>query len=316
MIFRLAKQAENDQAEAEDLRLLYVAATRVEEKLIVCGQHSNRAADSWLAKLTAAAGLDLAAMAAAPENWQTVTLPGCQQVVNGWAAAGAIQTERAGTDVPGAAPAPQPAAADTKEAPLYRSLLLPVEDEVNELPEKHVLRARRVTGRYRQLDGTLVGELVHAALRWWRFPGHPQLESLLQTTLLERGVVDPAEAEAHLRRVMELLARLRADARWPEMEAADRHPEVPYSLVQGEHAVNGFIDLLYCGPDDHWRIIDFKTDAIADEAGLERLLADSYSRQLQRYQAAVLTLLGQPTQTTLCLLDYAGGVRWKVVRDF
>jgi ATP-dependent exoDNAse (exonuclease V) beta subunit len=113
-----------------------------------------------------------------------------------------------------------------------------------------------------------------------------------------------------------LLARFKTDARWPEMDTADRHHEVPYSLVQGEREVNGFIDLLYCGPDDHWRIIDFKTDVIADEAGLEKLLEQGYRRQLQRYQAAVLTLLGQRTQTTLGLLDYAGGVRWKLVRDF
>jgi ATP-dependent helicase/nuclease subunit A len=307
LIFRLAKQAEADQAEAEDLRLLYVAATRVEEKLIVCGHHSNRAAESWLAQLMGAAGLDPADMAAKPDTWHTLTLPGCQQTVSGWAATSVPQAE------PAAVPAPLPGAADTPAAPLYHSLLLPVEDEVTERPKKHVLRARRVTGRYRQLDGALVGELVHAAIRWWRFPGHPSLESLLQTTLLERGVVEPVEAEVHLRRAMELLARLKTDARWLELEAADRHHEVPYSLVQGERAVNGFIDLLYCGPDDRWRIIDFKTDAIADEADLERLLAEGYRRQLLRYQAAVLTLLGQPTQISLCLLDYAGGVRWEAV---
>ena len=135
----------------------------------------------------------------------------------------------------------------------------------------------------------------------------------MQTALLERGVVDPAEAEAHVRRAMELLARLKADARWLEMDTADRHHEVPYSLVQGERPVNGFIDLLYCGPDNHWRIIDFKTDVIADEAGLEKLREQGYRRQLQRYQAAVLTLLGQPAQIILCLLDYSGSVRWKAV---
>ena len=138
----------------------------------------------------------------------------------------------------------------------------------------------------------------------------------MQTALLERGVVDPAEAEAHLRRASELLARLKTDARWRELDAADRHHEVPYSLVQGERPVNGFIDLLYCGPDSHWRIIDFKTDVIVDEAGLEKLLEEGYRRQLQRYQAAVLTLLGQPTQIILCLLDYAGGVQWKLVGGF
>jgi ATP-dependent exoDNAse (exonuclease V) beta subunit len=85
--------------------------------------------------------------------------------------------------------------------------------------------------------------------------------------------------------------------------------------VQEARPVNGFIDLLYCGPDDRWRIIDFKTDAIEDEAGLEKLLEQGYRRQLLRYQAAVLTLLGRPTQIILCLLDYAGGVRWKRVGE-
>ena len=126
-------------------------------------------------------------------------------------------------------------------------------------------------------------------------------------------MVDPVEAEAYLRRAIELLARFKADVCWRELDVADRHHEVPYSLVQGERLVNGFIDLLCCGPDNNWRIIDFKTDAIADEADLEKLLEQGCRRQLQRYQAAVLTLLGQPTQIILCLLDCAGGVRWKLV---
>jgi ATP-dependent exoDNAse (exonuclease V) beta subunit len=57
-----------------------------------------------------------------------------------------------------------------------------------------------------------------------------------------------------------------------------------------------------------WYIVDFKTDSIRSDQEREELIGQ-YSRQLQRYQSAVKSLIGQAAQAQLCFLDDNGGVR-------
>ena len=61
-----------------------------------------------------------------------------------------------------------------------------------------------------------------------------------------------------------------------------------------------------------WIVVDFKTDRIQNEAGVERLLAH-YADQMKRYAAAVEALVGQRPVVKLCLLNDRGGV---TVMDF
>ena len=90
--------------------------------------------------------------------------------------------------------------------------------------------------------------------------------------------------------------------------------EVPYSLVVEAGVAgagsglleSGIIDALYLR-DGAWTIVEFKTDDIEDEAGLEQLLErEDYLAQAARYVRAVERLLGQRPRAILCLLNYAG----------
>ncbi|MGE5141582.1 MAG: UvrD-helicase domain-containing protein, partial [Rudaea sp.] len=86
--YQLAKAMENDRADAEDLRLLYVAATRAQDKLIICA-HQTRSTDVWLNRLADAAGVNLGSVAADPGRWHFSTLHRSNQQVGAHASAAA-----------------------------------------------------------------------------------------------------------------------------------------------------------------------------------------------------------------------------------
>ncbi|MCL4394113.1 MAG: hypothetical protein M1482_04790, partial [Chloroflexi bacterium] len=316
IIFRLAKALEKEQRDAEDLRLLYVAATRAKEKLIVCGHQQARSAGTWLDRIASAVGVDLTELAGRPGEWLTVTLPESGQPV----AALACQVDvDGGVAVPGAGAAASTGAGPLEpgEAPLYAPVgasQVEESDGKGDVEEEILRRLRRVTGRFRRTDGTLVGRLVHIALERSCFPGDAGYEALMRAAALEHGLVEERARNAHLSEASTLIGRLRSDARWQEIAAAPlRRHEVPFSYTTGGHPTTGSIDLLYRDAAARWHIVDFKTDAVGDDQPLPDETREKYTGQLRRYRDAVARLLGSPADAALCFLDYAGGLKWESV---
>ena len=316
LLFRLARRAEEAQSDAEDVRVLYVAATRAREKLIICGHYNGRTAQTWLSSLAGAAGVDLDQLAAEPGSWRHTVLAQSGQPVAGMAML--LQSDEASAlDSPPAA-APEAPGSIPEAAPLYHPLI--VEFEVAPTPASaahDIIPTARSqthwTGQRRDApDETLLGSLVHTALHRWRFPGDPALERLLRAALLELGYSAPDQAEPHVRAVERLLSRLRADARWPELDTAQRWHEVPFSLPGNGHAASGIVDLVYRGPAGRWRIIDFKTQAVTVSSGLAAL-ANFYGAQMREYCQAVTAMLGAPVSSELCFLDFSGAIEWRLV---
>jgi ATP-dependent exoDNAse (exonuclease V) beta subunit len=68
------------------------------------------------------------------------------------------------------------------------------------------------------------------------------------------GLTDPAEIHAVAQEVRRLLERFRDHLQFAELDAAERHHEVPYFLPEGR----GAVDLLY-RTESGWFIVDFKT---------------------------------------------------------
>lgn len=314
LIHRLAQRTETAHDQAEDARLLYVAATRAQEKLIVCG-HAGARGECWLNDLLQALNLPPDTLAAAPGTWHTVTVAG--QVVR---ARVMDDRGRAGPDGGGEA---EDGERETEEGPpsvsrppssvspppsgiaLYRPLPAPrgawVETE-----------ERAVARHLRQADGTHVGVLVHEALRRWCFPADPGFARLMSATARQLGLVRATEVDLHVVRATRLLERLRADAGFVLLAGAERRHEVPFALGPN----SGVIDLLVAHPDGGWRVIDFKSDELLGEeaeATLARLVAADYGPQLSRYHAAVTALVGGPVTAELCLLDMKGRVAWRTV---
>jgi len=307
VIFRLARQAEATKENAEDARLLYVAATRAREKLIISGHLTVHPRDTWLTQLAEAAGLDLNALIQQRGHPQIVTLK-CGQRVGGLAGEA--------VEIVPWIPVVDPTLPETEMAPEAQAapLFTPVA-EIAPLDPDHdsPRRPHRITGRLRHSDGTVAGDLVHEAIRRWRFPGDPGFDRLLNVAVKSLGLVDSEQAAEHLARATELLARFRADIRWVELDVAERtgrvRHEVPYSLTVNGRPTNGFIDLLYRNSLKEWQVADFKTDTLPNEAALNTL-HNQYAPQLRRYRATAKQLLGEDVMAELCFLGYENAVRW------
>jgi ATP-dependent exoDNAse (exonuclease V) beta subunit len=126
--------------------------------------------------------------------------------------------------------------------------------------------------------------------------------------------VERSDIAGHIWQARALLARFQADPRWPELNAARRWHEVPYSVTSGDLPSLGVIDILFqpVGNAENWCVIDVKTDQILEEDDLQAKVED-YSPQLRRYGQAVRSLLGGQVEMEICFLDFAGGVRWETI---
>ncbi len=309
LIYGLAKAEDVEQADAEDRRVLYVAATRAREKLLICGHQSTRGTRSWLMTLAEAAGMDLKALADHSGERGVVVLPTSGQPVAVLALAEPARADRAGEKTSPASTEPE-----SNLPPMCEPVAPRAMSDADAEPAA-TFRIRRITARHRRTDGTIVGTLVHKALRRWRFPGDPALERLLVATALASGLVDKRDVAEHVRRAIELLARLQHDARWSELASAQRHHEVPFSVLRDGQPSVGAIDLLYKPIGRRtakWTIVDFKTEHITSEAELQAQTR-TYACQMCRYRNAVSRLLGGPIETVLCFLDFDGNIRWMEV---
>ncbi len=310
LAYRLAMHISAAHEDAEEARLLYVAATRAQEMLLVSGHLARRGA-TWLTTLGAAAGLDFDACAAQPGLPQTASLP-CGEPVSAVVYAAVEPTTvdplqpDVGTDTTPVVPltAPVRRAGDARKAAGRFG-----RDGVEE-------RSHRTTRRLAQVDGTIVGNLVHEAVRRWRFPGDIGFAELLAAAARAARLIDMEQVGPHVERATELLERLRAEPAWADLNAAHRdgrlHHEVPYAQSGGGA---GVIDVLYQDALGQWQIVDFKTDALARLDDGAELIRDDYGPQLRRYIDAVNRLLGRPATARLCWLDVAGAVAWQTVSD-
>jgi ATP-dependent helicase/nuclease subunit A len=359
-IHRLAKERADDQVGAESDRLLYVAATRAREKLILSGCAALRHGGTlgklggWLGCI---AGEDALGLSEVPMAYKEE-------------GAGALRLELAAGDTPVACtiyepnytwdlrpshPEPQAQMAVTLPPPLLAPVT-PESDQVDvRLAEESRLPSQRVwrvvpTVRRPRAPAWVVGSLVHEALAAWRFPNGPAdrtfqdgeeflrgdqgfAEALIARRLpggdedpgfarwgearaRSYGLADPHQLADAVQSTRRLLLRFHAHALYEEMETAEqRLHEVPYSLAVEGGVESGILDALY-RREGTWTIVEFKTDDVRDEAGLNRLLSEeNYLAQARRYRVAVERLLGRRPQVRLCLLNYGGEVRLVPVTD-
>lgn len=145
--------------------------------------------------------------------------------------------------------------------------------------------------------GTAVGRAVHAVLQTVDLATGEGLEAFARTHAGLEGVPGRvAEIEA-LARAALASDRVRAAAR-------SRHwRELYVGAPVGDHVLEGFVDLLFEGGDG-LEVVDFKTDAAAGDADLDRLVA-RYRLQAAAYARAVQATTGRPVRT--CTLLFLRG---------
>lgn len=318
VMYELAKAREKEQEEAESDRLLYVAATRARDKLIInaCIKLTSTGALSkpggWLGRIAAPECLDLKrALATQRELGQK---PLQLQLRVGQTAIACLVDEVIRPATSRALPALQMA----PPAPLPPPLLAPlapgvecVDERVRELERVPAQRMWRVVPAVERATAPawVVDKLVHEALALWRFPVEG-FERWAEARACNCGLTDACQLTDAMRKSSELLQRFRMHDLYHEMQSAERRlHEVPYSMERDGAVENGIIDALYLHTGQ-WTLVEFKTDHIGNQADLQaHLRRTDYLAQSQRHATAVKHWLDHRLRVLLCLLDYYGAVQ-------
>lgn len=318
LIYRLALQNDQVQDEAEARRLLYVAATRARQKLLVSGHVRLSTAqktpgkllpDGWLKQLGDVVGL----------GQQRVDLPllePCELTLaelDGRSVGCTISP--LATEIPVIRDAAEETETETGPAAWPPPLLEPVtaaaaieEDErlsAREAdPPPRVWRVVPTAGRPRG-PAWVVGTLFHEALRRWQFPDDAGFADLMRLHAQEMGLTDAAEIAATIDQVGHLLRRFQGHAFYQQTAAARRYHEVPYALEHEDKIYHRVIDLLVA-QNGRWLVVDFKTDRLRQDEITQSAKVDQYRQQVREYCTAVRRLLGSEVQGLLCFLDVDG----------
>ncbi|HPR35394.1 MAG TPA: UvrD-helicase domain-containing protein [Anaerolineaceae bacterium] len=306
MLYNLAKFQDADQDKCEALRILYVALTRAQSKLIISG-HAKL--EDGVIKLTGCANdvddalglpsLEFSRNSSGPIVVQTQS----NYPVRVWCSMGevpfsAVQEEASIED----------SAATSDRVPLYQPAEGFGQAELPDDPERDLeLQSWRVTRADSRVSGKVLGKIVHKAVQRWLFPGDDGLDALLESEAWRAGLATKATRSEVTARANELLSRFRAHPLWHEVDAAlEHHSELPYSYIVDGKVENRVIDLLYREVRG-WHIIDFKSDPIQSFTQKEHLIQE-YAPQVRRYKAIVDSKLDTSVQGVLCFMDDHGEV--------
>ncbi len=299
--YRLARLNEQAKDEAEDKRLLYVAATRAKEKLVISGHAKLNAKGTlalrgWLGRLGEVIGLD--AITIDHELTAPLTVDLNQPI-------GCVL--HPATDLPA-----RPIALEIEPPPINitSSTLVQPLPIINQQSEIYNQQSRvwRVVPRVKRPVGPawVIGQLTHEALRRWRFPDQANFDVFLWPFALEAGLTDRAEIQATLNEVRRMLQRFQTHPLYAEIDQADRRHEVPYALPDD----TGVIDLIYRPAGGDWTIVDFKTDEVRSiEEMRDTLEREKYAEQVQRYIDAITSQIGHRPRGQLIFLRVGSTVQ-------
>jgi ATP-dependent helicase/nuclease subunit A len=321
---QLAALRNSAMEEAEDKRLLYVAATRAKEKLLVSGHVKISTAKrdpgrlllrGWLARLGEVVGLGEVRLPEPPTTPQPLDLNWYRGPLAcvlhpllgelGMDLKSAVSELQVAMDSPLTTVSVDMSLPPDLVAPLAFAAHDVTDDKTQDRESDPPPRVWRVVPRAKDPGGPalVVGQLVHEALRRWRFPDSEGFEDFLRPYALEAGLTDETEIKGAVAEARRLLGRFQAHPLYAEMGAAERYHEVPYSVTLDGGLRNGIVDLLY-RTDGRWTIAEFKTDRLKDEAEMSaRIREEKYDEQVRGYVQAVTQQLGEPPRALLVFLN-------------
>lgn len=246
--------------EAEEIRLVYVAATRARNLLVVSRYEGNPQRGPWHPLYRY--------LHEVPE------LPAPE-------ADGRGGTLRETLDWEGA----ERAMVQRREAALRPSYAMRT---VSGGHGEEKLDYERREGRGRDY-GVVVHHLFEDAVRG-RLPS--EVGGYVRQVVAEAGLEVRLAADA-----VRALERFRASRLWSEIAVAEVvHTEVPLGRFQqtdaGPEIVRGVIDLVY-RLDGHWKIVDYKTDAVTTSLEAEQLVR-RYRGQIDAYASHWEDVTGEP----------------------
>ena len=283
-----AAQGEQDAArDAEYRRLLYVAMTRAEDRLTLCGYNGRQKApeDCWYALVRAA----LEPLAAKIEDQGLHRLGHDAAILRLTAAQTAeVQATAGERAAPPPPPLPDWARSPAPQEPVPPKPLAPSRPE----PEPPPAGGFESAARRR---GTLIHRLLQSlpdlaeeqrAKAAARFLGRPAW-----------GLTFAAQAE-----IAAEVAQVMQDPAFARLFGPGSRAEVPLIGQLGERVVSGRVDRLWVGPDAVL-VVDFKTDRLPP-----RQPPAAYVRQMAAYRGVLACLY--PGRAVRCALLWTDGPRW------
>ncbi|MFQ5514569.1 MAG: UvrD-helicase domain-containing protein [Myxococcota bacterium] len=264
-------------AEAESKRLLYVACTRAEDRLILCHvRRSQRERQSWLELLSR---WDPEGNGTEAEDFRPPAEVGLQTPP---LTPGELRLTEPVGRFAGAQPVLRGRAAASRArahaAPAMRSPSGLREDEERR-EESGWIGADTPAGRVARC----VGLALHEALERWTFRDADELRDLTEAAVMwacRTGLVDPDAVRPEAQKIIRSLLASELPGYLATREILGR--ELPL-LYRDEHGQGwtGTLDLLYRDPDGRLVVADYKTDSEPD-AERHRPQLECYARGLQR----------------------------------
>ncbi|MYD35496.1 MAG: AAA family ATPase [Dehalococcoidia bacterium] len=279
------KELERREDEAENKRLLYVAATRAADLFVVSGAEPTENNEPWLSIFTK------------PEYGDHINISEPTRVdldaLKSRSPKVSLKIPESETEQPADAPL------------LGRRGAIPIRSST---PATALEQGdgTRFSGRSDPL-ALIRGTLTHAAIEeWFTKEKRPDIRDLAHRTGLRLNDEDMADIEADVNAMLgdfdssNLAATLRGDA------TTQKHFEMPFSWEWGGVAVHGAIDLAYL-TNGEWHVVDFKTDRV--EKGREAEHAETYLTQLGVYAGAIEAATGHRPKAGLMFLR-TGTLHW------
>ncbi len=317
-VYRQIKYLNQLKEEAENLRLLYVALTRTQDKLIISGQVKLKndicKADGWLGQL-----IDL---------WELQTIQQSTCISYSWGELGVYLP----TDYPDIDITQQ----QTRSSKLSNKQVVPTLPLLKNLSIQRVIQARHLTAshiadlgsyaattpperefyrsRFRQrvlydaptrvesiqqpsnVPASKIGNIVHKALRYGHVPGldlsDDDLRHVLKAYAWQLGITQDYDISDAVQKSMRLLYEYADSDLFRQMQKATQiYRELPFVYQHAGVIIHGVIDALYQQEDQTWVVVDYKTSMVkAGETYANH--ARRYHLQIGIYAEAVTSQLG------------------------
>jgi ATP-dependent helicase/nuclease subunit A len=265
---------------SESRRLLYVAATRARDRLVVScfGKLTTKDGEPASVMLGAIAGALPAPSSTAPtEEWEEdglLVLPPTEPTEQG---------ERQAAPDAATMVAARSAWLDEREELFARACLPARATSPSGLEHvDEVVRSGGPGAPPGRSTALALGSAVHRVMELCDLGDESSLPALAAAVTLEAGWPDLAERAAALAGACWQAAPVRAAA-----ASAAVYRELPIGALLNGAVVSGAVDLLYRGGDE-WVVVDYKTDRGADAA----VLSERYTPQGAAYAVAVEAATG------------------------
>jgi ATP-dependent helicase/nuclease subunit A len=321
--YRIARQLEDEDERREDVRKLYVAATRHRDHLVFVaadwrdrdGRLKKR--DSYVAAMDEVLGIAAAADAGRGIPYgggrftAAVRTPSAASARGGGRATAGSRLLREAASAAdlasrlAARAAKKPAPAVGPIPPQFGAAELAV-TALSEFAHCPMLYRWRYELRVPDvappaspgaaggpLDAATAGTLFHRCMELVDFDRPQDAAGLVRRAAGEMSLGEAADIDALAADLAAMLAGLKGRPLWDELAAARQTlRELDFILRLPPVTLRGQIDLLYQADDGEWRIIDYKSDRVGEEGAAAH--AGRYQLQMLTYATAAAGHLGHP----------------------